>query len=221
MPSLPNARWEAFAQALARGETQAEAYRQVYGKTSYASASTLANRPPVIKRVAELRQKVEAKIVAKVAAPAIAANISKARVAEELAKIAFADISKAVVWGTRKVAVQQQGRNAGAVELTVEETRTFVEFLDSESLPPEITAAISEIKMSAEGAITLKFHDKRAALMDLAKLFGWVIERKEIGQAGEFEDRTDDELAAIIAGRVDPAGRRRQGAKPAGGETLN
>lgn len=38
----------------------------------------------------------------------------------------------------------------------------------------------------------------RAAIMDYAKLRGWNIDRKEIGQPGEFERMSDEELEAFV-----------------------
>ena len=60
---------EAFAQGLARGETQSEAYRQAYpsslkwqAKSVHEKASELANSAKITARVAELRAPVEAEI---------------------------------------------------------------------------------------------------------------------------------------------------------------
>ena len=99
MPVLKNARHEAFAQALAKGKTADEAYEQAGFKADRGNASRLQQKDSILQRVNELltradtvEQKATEKAIEKLA-------ITKERVLAELAKIAFADIRKAVRWG--------------------------------------------------------------------------------------------------------------------------
>jgi len=64
MPVLPNARWERFAQELAKGTSQAKAYAAAGYKPSDAHASRLASNGQVAGRVAELRAAISDGIVA-------------------------------------------------------------------------------------------------------------------------------------------------------------
>lgn len=57
MPVLSNPRWEAFAQALAKGKTQEEAYEAAGYKPSRHHASRLATNGNVQARLAELQEK--------------------------------------------------------------------------------------------------------------------------------------------------------------------
>jgi hypothetical protein len=154
MPALKNGKREAFAVALAGGKSQAQAYREAYGRDSAPAASTLAKNPLVRERVEELQRKVEARQIEAIAAPVIQHEISKERILSELSRMAFAAD-------------------------------------DSERIGPET---------------------KRKALVDLAKVAGYIVEKRETARVDSFEDKTDDELRAIIAGETSALGRRPQGA---------
>jgi len=55
MPALTNTRWELFAIGLASGKSQMKSYADAgFNKSSSGNASTLANRPELKQRVAEL-----------------------------------------------------------------------------------------------------------------------------------------------------------------------
>jgi hypothetical protein len=56
MPILPNVRQETFAQNLAKGMTQADAYEQAGFAPSAANASVLARKPQIRARVLEISQ---------------------------------------------------------------------------------------------------------------------------------------------------------------------
>ncbi len=75
MPPLRNTRWERFAQALARGETQIAAHADAGYKADDANAQRLQARDEIRGRVAELieeeRQKHQQSITEAVAATAI------------------------------------------------------------------------------------------------------------------------------------------------------
>jgi hypothetical protein len=64
----------------------------------------------------------------------------------------------------------------------------------------EELAALGFASLEPGGAI--KDATKRAALMDIAKLEGWVIERSETGKPGDFDRMTDDELDGFIQTRT-------------------
>lgn len=68
MPALSNQRHELFAQALAKGETQADAYAAAGYKPSEPNASRLTSNDKVRARVAELQEKAASRTVITVAA---------------------------------------------------------------------------------------------------------------------------------------------------------
>ena len=47
--------------------------------------------------------------------------------------------------------------------------------------------------------VKFRLADKRAALMDLAKLCGYVVDRRDVRVIRSIRDLTDDELAAIMS----------------------
>ena len=156
MPVLKNARHEIFAQELAKGKPAYRAF-EIAGYKNPASnhcanASRLSENERVLQRVTELRE-----------AAAKRNAITVDRVARELARIAFLDVRKAVQWG-ETVAVRSFDKDGSEV-LTVQDTISLV---NSDDLDEDTAAAISEVARTKEG-VRIKFHDKRAALVDLGR----------------------------------------------------
>ena len=79
-----------------------------------------------------------------------------------MAKIGFADIRKAVKWGETVAVLDENGA-----------VRAYhgVAFIGSDQIDDDTAGAISEIKQTKEG-ISIKMHDKRAALVDLGRHLG-------------------------------------------------
>ena len=87
--------------------------------------------------------------------------ITADRVLEELANVGFASLKDAMTWGKRPIEVD--GEVVGH--------SVYVEFKDSEDLPPEVAAMISEVKVThtqAGSTLSMKTHDKMRALDKLA-----------------------------------------------------
>lgn len=61
MPPLDNPRHERFAQALAKGKTQGEAYVEAGYKANEGNASTLKGNQKIMARLAELQERAAAK----------------------------------------------------------------------------------------------------------------------------------------------------------------
>jgi phage terminase small subunit len=72
-----------------------------------------------------------------------ALGVTKERILAELAKNGFADISAAVKWGA---ALALKDPETGDVQIA-----QGVELIASADLPPNVTAAISEVKKTKEG----------------------------------------------------------------------
>lgn len=83
-------------------------------------------------------------------------ELSQDLVVQELAKIAFANISDVASWDGAQVAVK-----------------------DSESLSKTALSAVSSVAAGQYG-VTLRMHDKRAALVDLGKHLGMFKEKVEL-----------------------------------------
>ncbi|RWG02558.1 terminase small subunit [Mesorhizobium sp.] len=99
-------------------------------------------------------------------------GVTQEKIVAELAKIAFADIRKAVRWG--KSPVDTKSENADPNGLGVYP----VELVPSETIDDDTAAAVSEVSLTQTG-IKIKMHDKKSALVDLGKHLGMFKERVE------------------------------------------
>jgi len=63
-------------------------------------------------------------------------------------------------------------------------------------------ARIAFGEVGGTGAAAIKVSDKRAALMDLARLFGWIIDKQEAGPPGAFDGLSDAELEQRLVERL-------------------
>jgi hypothetical protein len=71
------------------------------------------------------------------------------------------------------------------------------------SLPREQAAALTGVWVGAQGQARLTLGDKRAALMDIAKLFGWIIDKRETKIVDEFDSMTDEQVEAWLDERAE------------------
>lgn len=189
---LNNARHERFAQELAKGASQVEAYRLAGYEPIEANASRLTRNDKVATRIAELKLNA-----------ANRAEITQARVLAELGKIGFSDIRKAVKWYSQaNVAIIDDDPDTealteeGAIRFAVQNQ---VELISSDEIDDETAAAISEISMTDKGGLKVKFHDKRAALVDIGKHFGMFTEKVEhTGKDGGPIEMGDQDLARLL-----------------------
>lgn len=89
-----------------------------------------------------------------------AADVTQERIARELSAIAFANMRDAVEW-------------AGSA----------IQLKPSETLDDATASAVSEVKQTKEG-LSIKMHDKQAALKQLGSHLGMFVERREISGPG-------------------------------------
>lgn len=134
MKPLENQRHELFAQYIAKGHSAIDAYTRAGYLPHRSSASQLLANPNIKERVDEL-----------MIAGAEKSEISVARVLEELAKIAFTDLSEFGEWNGNRIVLK-----------------------DSKTLPKELTAVVSEVKNTKDG-VAFKLHDKLAALEKIGR----------------------------------------------------
>ena len=151
---------EAFVTELVSGKSLIDAYlsagyRTKKRETASSAAKRLAAQPAIIEAIERARDE-KARVRAEATKIAIEhSGITQARVAVELGRIGFANMGD------------------------------YVELLEAEDnltaivrgLPREATAALTEVWIDAQGHVRFKLGDKRAALMDVAKLFGWITVR--------------------------------------------
>jgi phage terminase small subunit len=100
---------------------------------------------------------------------------TRARIVDELARIAFSDIRKVVSW--RPEVSEAEGQEGD------EPTRIMmsrVTVIDSSLIDPDIVPAIAEVSQNANGAMRVKLHDKVGALERLGRALGMFKDRVEV-----------------------------------------
>jgi phage terminase small subunit len=166
MAVLKNAKHELFAQELAKGVSASEAYVRVGYKPDDGNASKLSTK--VQDRVQEITSLAAAKC-----------GVTIERVVTELAKIGFADIRKAVDWSG--VLVTEEDNPDGGDVLVIKHIHSsHVRLISAADLDDDTAGAIAEVKQSPTGGLSLKLHDKRAALVDLGKHLGMFKDKLEV-----------------------------------------
>jgi phage terminase small subunit len=98
-------------------------------------------------------------------------GITQDRVLEELGKIAFSDIRKAIKWGS---SIPVTNEETGETTLT-----HGIALLASDQIDGDMAAAIAEVSESKQG-LKVKLHDKRAALVDVGRHLGMFKDKVEI-----------------------------------------
>jgi phage terminase small subunit len=175
MPVLANARHESFSQNPTKGMSEVAAYEAAGYTRDLGNACHLAQKPHIRARVQELMEKAGKR-----------AEITAARVLEEMAKLAFhnpADYIKIEDDGTAVVDLSELDRDQAAA----------------------ITEVISERGEDGKVKTRIKLADKKAALVELGRHFGLWIERVEHGRPGDFSDiQSTDELIEKIRADLGP-----------------
>lgn len=163
--ALRNNRWEIFAQEMAKGSTAGDAH----AKAGYAPNPKNADR---LKKNKEIMARIEE--LASIGAQQ--AGVTVERIMTELARIGFSDITKAVQWGEAlALPAVRLGDEQGSIDPIIVQG---VALVPSSDLPPDVAAAISEVRKTKEG-ISIKFHDKVAALLNMGKQLGMFKDKME------------------------------------------
>jgi hypothetical protein len=149
---------------LANGGNAACAYRVAFPDNSRASsvsaaASRLRRHPLIVEALAA----AEAASAQAVANAVDRYSITAQRVADELARLAFTRMPQLV-----------DVRTYVGPDGTQHQRLVVKDFSSSDA---DALTAITEVRRTASGEITIKLCDKRQALMDLAKLRGWIAEK--------------------------------------------
>jgi hypothetical protein len=173
---------QAFVKAYLDGgmSNAAEAYR-----VAYPTSRKWANQIVAIKasqlvshdKISIILSAARAKAARAMVASVDRFVVSKERISRELARMAFADARKLYKWDADKVTL-----------------------IASEHLSDDDAAAVVAVSHTVTdkgGTLKLTMGDKRQALMDLAKLHGHIVDRKDIRVIRTVDDLTDDELATL------------------------
>ena len=119
----------------------------------------------------------------------------------ELGKIGFSDIRKAVKWYSQANVASADSDMEGEIEDGTVRVAVAnqVELVSSCDIDDETAAAISEVSMTDKGGLKVKFHDKRAALVDIGKHLGMFKESVELtGKDGGPIEMEDIALARLM-----------------------
>lgn len=194
MPALKNTRHEAFARALAKGQSTTAAYVEAGYKESPAAATRLSKKVNIADRVAEL-----------VEAGAERAEIDIARTLKELVRLGTSDLRQAFTDnGSLKDPSTWSDDFAAAVSAVEVASRSLGKDEDGNT--------------ETEYVHKLKLWDKNSALEKIAKHLGMFIERVEhTGKDGErlIPEHSDEEIARRAAFLL---AKGVQGRKPEGEE---
>jgi len=161
---------EAFCREfLANGGNASEAYRNAYDASgmSAGAIATEAHRvlqnPQVSRMIADEREKL-----------AKSYGVDANRIVKELARIALADVRKAVTWSGKEHREETKG---GKV---IMRAANDVLLRGSDELDDETAAAIAEVVQTKDGA-RVRFHDKAAAIAQLTRILGLTDDTRESG----------------------------------------
>lgn len=173
MPILSNAKHELYAQAVAKGSASSEAYVLAGYSFNEGNASRLKSNEKVKARIEEILTEAAAKC-----------GISVEKVMNELAKIGFSDIRKAVDWSGTLVE-EVDNPDGGDVLVIKHLHNSHVRLISAKDIDDETAGAIAEVRQSPTGGLSLKMHDKRAALVDLGKQLGMF--KDKIEHSGDLQ----------------------------------
>ena len=116
-------------------------------------------------------------------------EITQDMVLQELAKIAFGDIRKAVRWGANPI--DETSENADPNGLGIYP----VSLVPSDEIDDDTAAAVSEVSLTQTG-VKLKMYDKRAALVDVGKHLGMFTDKIDHSSSDGSMSPTIIELVA-------------------------
>lgn len=135
---------------------------------------------------------IQAELSERMKAREIRTEITQDRVLNELAKIGFSDIRKAVKWGDGLLVANP---DTGELEIA-----NGIALISSEDIDDDTAASISEVSQTTQG-LKVKLHDKRAALVDIGRHLGMF--KDKIEHSGEIKT---PELKLVLHGtRATPA----------------
>lgn len=134
--------------------TQAAIRAGYSAKTAHSVGHENLKKPEIAKAIQEAQAKRSDRT-----------EITQDRVLQELARIGFADIRKAVAWGRSPVDTEASEAEPNGLGVYP------VELMPSSQVDDDTAAAISEVSLTQTG-VKLKMHDKLSALEKIARHLG-------------------------------------------------
>ena len=152
-----------FCRLIATGLSGTDAYLAAYpGEMTRKAAAVKASRLMKRAEMKAARASQASAVVAAVESAVERYGITADAVADAMARLAFTDLDQVASWGT----VIEHGKR-----------RSWLHLHDTAAISRDAMAAISEIRRSAGGELSVKLFNKREALMDLARLKGWIADK--------------------------------------------
>jgi phage terminase small subunit len=190
MPVLKNTRHERMAQELAKGKSAGEAHDLAGYKHDDGNAIHKSQRADIQERVREIMAPALQKI-----------GVTVESVVRELARIGFSDLRKAVDWsGTL---VEEEDQPEGDVVVIRHIHANHVRLVSAKDLDDDTAAAIAEVRQNKEG-VTIKLHDKQAALVSLGKHLGMFQENVNV----RWPDGIPKRASLSFGGKLSPGNGR-------------
>jgi phage terminase small subunit len=106
------------------------------------------------------------------------AEVTVEQVVRELKLIGFSDIRKVVSWRNELVTRTEKGKDGEPVMVEVVMPRVTI--VDADKIRDETAAAVAEVSQTVNGALRVKLHDKRAALVSIGRYLGMFDDRVQI-----------------------------------------
>jgi len=163
-------------------------------KTAYSAGQRLLKNVEVQKAITKAKAKRSNRT-----------EITADRVLQELARIGFADIRKAVAWGRSPLDTEADEAQPNGLGIFP------VELMPSSQMDDDTAAAVSEVSLTAQG-VKIKLHDKLSALEKIGKHLGMFPNKVEhTGKDGgpiRHSDTTKSEAELIEQAQklgIDPA----------------
>jgi len=179
----------------------AEAYRQAYGSKMppplcAKQAYRLLHNPKIKASVDRAKRLAERRIEAAVERYAV----SRERNVAELARMAYANIADytALVGPERVIDLRAATRD----HLTAVQEMTVEDYKEGRG---ENARDVRRTR--------IKLADKQAAIEKMNRMFGWVVDKSEVGKPGDFAHLTDDELNAALMAQLCAGGLTERQAK--------
>jgi phage terminase small subunit len=202
MPRVTLTRKQArFVELYLAGGNAAEAYREAYSSAAPSRSVAreghrLLKHPKIAPFLAEAEAKARAVLVE-------AANhyaVSRERNVAELAHIAYANLEDF----TRQVGEERVIDLSGATrdQLAALQEITVEDYLDGRGKDAR------QVRRTK-----IKLGDKQGAIERLNKMFGWIIDKSEIGQPGDFAKMSDEELEGEMLAYLIEAGMAEEQAR--------
>ena len=119
----------------------------------------------------------------------------------EFARIGFSDIRNAVRWNALTTETGEEDEEGVPKTMTINE----VALVSSDEIDFDTARAIAEISQAKDGALKVKFHDKKGALDSMARALGMFVDRTDL-RLSPLDNADEDELnrrlraAAVLAG---------------------